>query len=68
MVRPSAFAVFRLMTSSYLKPAPRVGQLARSLEDLIDVDSGAPRQIEVIRRVAHQPASQYVRPDLEHAR
>ena len=51
-VRPSAFAVLRLMTSSYL-----VGVCNLPFEDAIDVASRAPELVDQIRRVGHQAAA-----------
>src|SRR3954453_18868987 len=57
MVRPSALAVFRLMTSWYLE-ACSTGRSAGFAP--FDVGGRAPGQVQGISPVAHQPARLYI--------
>src|SRR6516225_6998558 len=53
MVSPSAFVVFRLITSSYLVGAC-TGRLAGAFEDTINVVGSMPKLVDSFRTVRHQ--------------
>ena len=57
MVRPSAFAVRRLMVRKY-RPGRSTGKGARggALEDAIHVARGPPIVVVLVRAIGHQPA------------